>query len=254
LPHISFSELKTWNECPFKRKLIYQDKIKVFTSNEYTIFGTSVHETCEKSLLKEIKEEDCGEYFQTNFTNAINEAKNQVAFDENLVEDMVTQGKAIFQDLFSSIKEYLGEYDVVSSEEELLQKINEDYNFKGFIDLVLKTPDGKYHVIDFKTCSWGWDIQKKTAPMTTYQLTYYKEFFAQKHDIPLENIETHFCLLKRTAKKNKVEFVKVSSGKKKIENANNLLTKAITSIKNNNHLKNRLSCKGCEFYKTQHCP
>ena len=74
-----------------------------------------------------------------------------------------------------------------------------------------------------------------------------------KHNIPLDNIETHFCLLKRTAKKNKVEFVKVSSGKKKIENANNLLTKAICSIKDSKHIKNRLSCKGCEFYKTEHC-
>jgi hypothetical protein len=89
--------------------------------------------------------------------------------------------------------------------------------------------------------------------MVTYQLTYYKEFFAKKHDIPLHNIETHFCLLKRTAKKNRVEFFRVSSGKKKMENANNLLTKAIGSIIGNKHIKNRLSCKGCEFYKTQHC-
>ena len=83
---------------------------------------------------------------------------------------MVSQGKEIFKDLFSAIKEYLGEYTVISSEEDLLEPIKEDYNFKGFIDLVIKTPDGKYHIIDFKTCSWGWDIQKKTAPMTTYQL------------------------------------------------------------------------------------
>lgn len=253
MPHISFSELKTWDECPFKRKLIYQDKIKVFTSNEYTIFGTSVHETCEKSLLKEIKEEECGEYFENSFQNAIREAKNQVKINDNLVSDMVSQGKEIFKDLFSSIEKYLGEYTVISSEEDLLQPIKDDYNFKGFIDLVLKTPDGKYHIIDFKTCSWGWDIKKKTSPMTTYQLTYYKKYFSEKHNIPLENIETHFCLLKRTANKNRVEFFKVSSGKKKIDNANNLLTKAISSITNGKHIKNRLSCKGCEFYKTEHC-
>lgn len=253
MAHISFSELKTWDECPFKRKLIYQDKIRAFTSNEYTIFGTSVHETCEKSLLKEIKEEQCGEYFEESFQKAIREAKNQVAINDNLVSDMVSQGKEIFKDLFSAIKEYLGEYTVISSEEDLLEPIKEDYNFKGFIDLVIKTPDGKYHIIDFKTCSWGWDIQKKTAPMTTYQLTFYKQYFAQKHNIPLQNIETHFCLLKRTAKKNRVEFFRVTSGKKKMENANNLLTKAISCITNEKHVKNRLSCKGCEFYKTEHC-
>ena len=253
MPHISFSELKTWSECPYKRKLVYEDKIKVFTANEYTIFGTSVHETCEKSLLKEIREEDCGNYFETNFKNAVEEAKVQASFDENLVADMVLQGKAIFNDLFPAIVEYLGEYEVVSSEEDLLELIKEDYNFKGFIDLVLKTPDGKYHIVDFKTCSWGWDMKKKSDPMVTYQLTYYKEFFAKKHNIPLDNIETHFCLLKRTTKKSRVEFFRVSSGKKKMENANNLLTKAISSITSKKHIKNRLSCKGCEFYKTEFC-
>ena len=68
-----------------------------------------------------------------------------------------------------------------------------------------------------------------------------------------KNIETYFALLKRTAKKNRVEFFKVSSGKKKMENANNLLTRAIGCIISEKHIKNRLSCKGCEFYKTEHC-
>lgn len=253
MAHISFSELKTWNDCPYKRKLIYQDRIKVFTSNEYTIFGTCIHETCEKSLLKEIKEDECGSYFETSFAKAIEEAKSKAQLNESIISDMVGQGKEIFKDLFTAIEQYLGGYEVVSSEEDLFEAINDDYNFKGFIDVVLKTPDGKYHIIDFKTCSWGWDMQKKSHPMTTYQLTYYKHFFAKKHNIPLEQIETHFCLMKRTAKKNRVEFFKVSSGKKKMENANNLLTRAIGCIISEKHIKNRLSCKGCEFYKTEHC-
>ena len=66
-------------------------------------------------------------------------------------------------------------------------------------------------------------------------------------------IETHFALLKRTAKKDRVEFFRVSSGTKKMQNANNLLTKAITAIKNNKHVKNRLSCDSCDFYKSEFC-
>ena len=49
--------------------------------------------------------------------------------------------------------EYFGKYEVVSVEEPIYEPILEfdtDYNFKGFIDLVLKTPDGKHHVIDWK--------------------------------------------------------------------------------------------------------
>ena len=90
--------------------------------------------------------------------------------------------------------------------------------------------------------------------MVTYQLTLYKHFFAKKYDLDPANIETHFALLKRTAKKNNVEFFRVTSGKKKTENALNFLQKALYNISNKNYLKNRLSCNRCEFYKTEHCP
>ena len=33
--HISFSELKIWNECPYKHKLVYIDKIKEFKGSEH---------------------------------------------------------------------------------------------------------------------------------------------------------------------------------------------------------------------------
>jgi hypothetical protein len=256
MSHISFSELKVWNECPYKHKLQYIDKIKVFTSTEYTCFGTAIHETCEKSLLNEIREDQLDEYFENKFKQEISIIKDQVEINEVLVLDMVAQGKAILSELYKSIKAYLGEYEVVSTEESLferIQKIDFDYDFKGFIDLVLKTPDGKVHIIDWKTCSWGWDTKKKSDPMVTYQLTYYKHFYAQKHNVDPKIIETHFALLKRTAKKDRIEFFRVSSGNKKTENANNLLTKAITAIKNNKQIKNRLSCNGCEFYKTNFC-
>ena len=127
------------------------------------------------------------------------------------------------------------------------------YNFKGFIDVVLKTPDGKYHVIDWKTCSWGWDMRKKSDPILSYQLTLYKRFFAQKHNVEFKDVETHFALLKRTAKKNNVEIFRVTSGPKKMKNALNLMTKALYNITKKNYLKNRLSCKQCDFYQTQHC-
>jgi len=66
-------------------------------------------------------------------------------------------------------------------------------------------------------------------------------------------IETHFMLMKRTAKKDRIEAFRVTSGTKKTENANILLTRATTAIKNNKYIKNRLSCNGCEFYKTDLC-
>ena len=139
----------------------------------------------------------------------------------------------------------------------LYENINDfdtDYKFKGYVDLVLKTPDGKYHIIDWKTCSWGWDAKKKSDKLVTYQLTLYKKFFCQKHNIDPLLVETHFALLKRTAKKNNVEIFRVTSGPRKINNATELLTRGIKSIKSGLKIKNRNSCTYCEFNNTSDCP
>jgi hypothetical protein len=82
----------------------------------------------------------------------------------------------------------------------------------------------------------------------------YKKFFCQKHDVDPKKVETHFALLKRTAKKENVEIFRVTSGPKKTSNATELLVNALVHIKRKNHVKNRLSCRGCEFYKTEQCP
>jgi hypothetical protein len=89
--------------------------------------------------------------------------------------------------------------------------------------------------------------------MVTYQLTLYKHFYAQKIGMDPSNVETHFALLKRTAKKNRVEFFRVTSGPRKTDNALKLLNVALHNIKSKMHIKNRLACRNCEFYKTEHC-
>ena len=156
------------------------------------------------------------------------------------------------------LRKIFPDFEVFSVEEKLFEKINDfsldKFTFKGYIDLVIKTPDGKYHVIDWKTCSWGWDREKRNSKLITYQLTLYKKFFCKKHNIDTKLVETHFALLKRTAKKDNVEIFRVTSGPRKTSNATDLLRKALKSIENKMYIKNRLSCKGCDFRKTEMCP
>ena len=258
--HISFSEVKIWDECPYKHKLVYIDDVKKFHGNEHTAFGTAVHEVCEKSVMGEIDRSfnSLNECFNVKFLEEIkNLNEKSVKLDKNLIKNMRTQASTLLPYIIPSLVENFGEYEVFSAEEQLYETIeNYEKMCKGFIDLVLKTKDGVYHIIDWKTCSWGWDSRRKSDRITTYQLTLYKHFFAAKHNIDPANIKTHFALLKRTAKNNKVEIFRVTSGPKKSENALNLLNKAVYNIKNRNHVKNRLSCTqgyGCEFYKTEHC-
>ena len=86
------------------------------------------------------------------------------------------------------------------------------------------------------------------------ELTYYKNFFCKKHNVDPTMVETYFGLLKRTAKKNKIEIFRVSSGPRKIKNALNILNKAVYNINKKNYPKNLLKCEKCEFNKSKWCP
>jgi ATP-dependent exoDNAse (exonuclease V) beta subunit len=250
--HISYSELKVWNECPHKHKLKYADAINNFLGNEFTVFGTAIHNTCEKALQTGSLETE--KYFTLSFLREIESVKTKgVNLDTKLLVEMEKQGKMLSTRVIPTLSDVFGDYEVFSTEEELYLPLGGcDRNFKGYIDLVLKA-HGKYHIIDWKSCSWGWGARKKSDKVLNYQLTLYKHFFAKKHQIEPENIETYFALLKRTAKKKQVEVFRVTSGPKKIQNALNLLEKALYNISRENYIKNRTSCDMCEFYKTRHC-
>jgi len=257
MSHISFSELKNWNNCSYYHKLVHIDGIKVFEGNEHTAFGTAMHDTCEQMLLtsRAGKVFDAEEFFKKAF---LEESKQIEIKDKALLKNMYTQGAGLLEHITPALEEYFKGFELISTEEKLYEDTDiHDYKFKGYIDLVLQTSDGKYHIIDWKTCSWGWNSQRKSEKMTTYQLTLYKNYWAQKHGIDPNLIETHFALLKRTAKKDKVELFRVTSGPQKTQNAIKLLTKAVYNIHNGNYIKNRLACRTpwgyCEFYKSSNC-
>jgi len=256
MPHISYSELKDWAFCAFYHKLTRVDKIDGFKGNAYTAFGTAMHSVCEKKLLQEEVSDD---FFIQEFENCLEALDDDIEVDDRLVTDMREQGKQIMPEIQDALDDYFDEYEVLAVEMPLMEPIEgeEGYKFKGFIDAIVSTPDGKVHIFDWKTCSWGWDARKRSDALVTYQLTLYKHFFAQKMNVNSKDVETHFALLKRTAKKNRVEFFRVTSGPKKTQNALKLMRTALYNIKKQRYIKNRLSCTGgygCKFYNTEHCP
>lgn len=259
MAHISYSELKNWCKCPWYHKLVHIDKLDSFSGNEYTAFGTALHNVCENKLLNESINEV--EFFELSFLEELKKLPDDVraSWNKKLITDMREQGKVVAKLAIPGLADYFKDgYKLLATEERLMEAIEDTgYNFKGFIDLIVHTPDGKVHIIDWKTCSWGWDQRKRSDPMMTYQLTLYKNYYAQKHDLDVDDIETHFALLKRTAKKDQVEFFRVTSGPKKTKNALKVLNNALHNISKGNHIKNRLACKSqfgmCEFYNTEHC-
>lgn len=258
MPHVSFSAIKDWKFCAYYHKLTRIDKIKVFEGNVYTAFGKAIHDTCESMLLsRELKQSfDAETFFKKCLKNELRVLKEE--FDEKTVLAFEKQGLEIIPHIIPALNEYFGDFKMVSSEEAINEKLrfetDNNYTFKGYVDCLIKTPDGKYHVIDWKSCSWGWDMKKRTDPMVTYQLTYYKHFLSEKRGISKDDIETHFALLKRTGKKNRVEIFRVTSGPKKTNNALKLLEQSVYNIDRENYVKNRLSCSRCDFKGTVHCP
>ena len=256
MSHISYSELKNWCHCPFYHKLVNIDKIKVFEGNEYTAFGTALHSVCEDLLVEEEISTSEEELFSDKFRQELKKL-NIEKLNKELVVSMFKQGQRLSSKAIPALQDYFGDYEVIQAEEKLYEPIDnvEDYLFKGYIDLVIKTGD-TYHIIDWKTCSWGWDNRKRSDKMIVYQLVLYKYFFCKKYNIEPNKVRTHFALLKRTSNKKIVELFEISSGSKRIENALELLQKAIKIIKSGTHIKNKLSCTsgyGCEFYKTKYC-
>ena len=253
--HISYSELKDWAHCPHYHQKAWVEKIAPFQGNEYTAFGSAIHDVCEKKLLKEDIDE--GELFQIGFDKRLQDLlEKHIEVEPSNIEQMKVAGPKILAEVDEALQDYFGDYEVFSSEEMLYVPI-EDFNifFKGFVDAVVKVGD-TYHLFDWKTCSWGWNSRKKAEKLVTYQLTLYKHFFCLKHKIDPGKVETHFALLKRTAKKNRVEIFKVSSGPKKIENALKLLYQAIYNIRKKFTIKNRLNCHKpypCKLLNTEHC-
>ena len=256
IKRISYSELKNWKECSYRHKLIHIDKIPYFEGNEFTAFGTAIHEVCEKTIPTNSK--DSVSIFEKSFLQELKKLKEEgKVLNSSLVSDMRKQAVPICNQVLPEVKKYFGKFEVISVEEQILEPIDEfqshGRNFKGFIDMVIRTPDNKYHIIDWKTCSWGWSRDKKSDPMVNYQLTYYKNYFSKKHNISPKQIETYFVLLKRTAKSQNVEILRVTSGPKKTENSLKLLENAVINIEKGFYIKNRLNCKYCKFYKTEYC-
>jgi len=255
--YISFSQLKNWVKCPFYHKLANIDKIEeAFSGNIYTAFGSALHLTIEKHLENQINDNELKSFFGETFENERTTLVEQIKDDH--FNQFKSQGENLVQKYKSKLDSYFGKnYEVIKCEEEIYEDISNytgnPFKFKGFIDLVIKK-DNKYHILDWKTCSWGWDAKKKADKMIIYQLIYYKHYYALKHNINPNDIECHFGLLKRTAKSNEIEIFQVTSQKRRTENAMELLVKALHNIDNGVYIKNKLSCADCEFKGTKHCP
>lgn len=265
--HISFSEIKCWKECSWRHKLMHIDKVDVFEPSPYLDFGTAVHAGCEsiletksldtKKIIKEIRDA----WEENNFDDE-DWVNNQPSWYKYEPVDTWCQWA---ENMWKEVPEFLDEtfpgWECFNAEEELYEPVvDKDINFKGFIDGVIRVPKKRgegynYWIIDWKTAgAYGWRRDKKQDILMTAQLILYKTFWSRKHNIPLKDIRCGFILLKRGGKPGKVcELVTVSVGPKSIQKADKIMNNMISAVRRGMFLKNRDSCKYCQFKDTEFC-
>lgn len=196
------------------------------------------------------------EYFVKNYNKAI-EDDHQITIDGKLQDVFSKTAAAIIPQLLPAIDDYFNTKDwkLIETEHLLYTEIEEKTKkFKGFIDAIIQTPDNKYHLIDWKTATY-WDARKRSDPLTVYQPVFYKHFYNKSIKVDPKQIECHFGLLKKSNNKKRIELFKVTSGKKRTQNALTLLNNSVKGIEQKKYIKNRLSCRkyNCPFLHTKYC-
>ena len=249
--HVSFSEVRTWAECPWRHKLAHIDKLQSDAISEHLDFGTAVHASCEKYLkTKELDIDLC--------LNLINEAWEKKGFPD--VEKWKSWAETVIKDVPEFLDNNFPGWECVDAEHALMESIhNHDLKFKGFIDGILKIKDGKGKekilIIDWKTGpAYGWRREKKEDFLMQAQLILYKWYIMKKLELESKDVQTAFVVLKKGAKPGKsIDLVSFSAGPKLQERANKLVSSMINSVKKGFFPKNKQSCEYCDFAKSGQC-
>jgi hypothetical protein len=211
---ISYSQMSLFHACPHRWKLQYKDRIKSFTSSIHTVFGTAIHETIQYYLdvmyLKNGAEADrlnLEDIFQENF---IAEYKKQYTSNNSQHFSSAEEMREFFEDgvgILNWLRKKRNRYFsrkgwfLVGCEIPIVITPNRMYNnvvYTGFLDVVLyHEPTNTFKIIDLKTSTKGWGDKEKKDENKQFQLILYKHFFSEQYNIPIDNINIEFFILKR---------------------------------------------------------
>jgi len=282
---ISYSQISVYKECPMRWSLHYKDKIRPFTSSIFTIFGKAIHETLQHYLtvmyeestikadildLKEEFEDILRKEYQKEYKN-----NNGAHFSTSLeLNEFYEQGLLIIEFFKKNKNKYFSKrgWHLVGCEFPLV--INPDqYHpslwFLGYLDLVFyHEPTETFKIIDIKTATWGWGAKMKKDPMKQLQLVFYKKYFAQLFNVPLDKIEIEFFIVKRKLYENTDFYISriqqhiPASGKVKLNLATKIVKEFIEEVfDKGGKIKERKfkatpsekSCFYCPYNQTKHC-
>jgi hypothetical protein len=266
-PHVSYSELSMWLECPFRWKLTQLDGLGSSSITPHISFGKALHDANEKYLATRMMDKESAfaiirEDWKVNHDLFMNGPFPDWAKGTfGTVEDWIKKADRILSEIPAFLDKEFPNWECVSAEELLYEQIeNHELKFKGYIDGIIKFKNARgkliYMLLDWKTCGFGWSVDKQRDFNVQLQLILYKTFWSKKNsDINIKDIRCSFVLMKRDAKPGKsISLLPISIGPVPMTKGLRVIDNHIRNVSKGFFPKNRDSCKFCEFAETPHCP
>lgn len=140
----SFSRLNCYHTCPYSYYLKYILN-KPDEQNAFALYGTHAHSILEKYFNGELELFELADYYEDHFDEAV-----PLDFPPNAYCDL---GQKYYDGGLTYFNEFQGfaGYEVLGVELEFTVPLFGEYKFHGFIDLLLRDPNGKIVVIDHKS-------------------------------------------------------------------------------------------------------
>jgi len=254
---ISYSQLSMFRSCPHKWELQYKEGHHISEQSINLTFGTALHETLQHYLttfyevsgaaadridLETYFQDKLGETYRLNY-----KANKNIHFSDPVeLREFYDDGLEILNFIKKKKGGYFSKkgWHLIGCEIPIQLSPNPLFKhviYKGFLDLVLyHEPTNTIKIIDIKTSTRGWDDKTKKDEDKQFQLILYKQFFSQIYNIPVDNIEIEFFIVKRKVPEvsdfpiKRVQIFSPPSGKIKLNKANITVNEFIEEVFDSN--------------------
>jgi len=275
---VSYSQYSIYKQCQHQWYLTYIKKESSFKPSIYLIYGTSMHEVIQSYLQtmydksgKAADELDLDKMLEerlvANYKEAIAENNNEHFSTKEELKEFLADGQATLDWFKKNRSRYFSRKtsELVGIEIPILLPVLEDIPnvlMNGSIDFIIyeKAVD-RYTIYDIKTSTKGWSDYEKKDQTKLNQILLYKRFYSKGMNIPEDQIDVKFFIVKRKVFVNpdyptyRVQEFIPANGKKKVQDAVEDMSKFIREcftdkakyITERSFTKNLDSCKFCPY-------
>jgi hypothetical protein len=250
---ISYSSLNDFQYCPRFFELMNIKRVIKRQNSIETIFGNLVHKEVQRHLSTKFHWQHYANYFEKVWSRFVRMYK----LDTKVLEygPIASKVLQLIQPFFET---HFPGYKVLHIEYKIKQATSYPQLFKGYIDIVIQTLDGKIVIIDFKTATSITKFEKYQDQVKENQLLLYKNYYSELNDVPMESISTYFMVFEKKLSEELLCLIPVDSSTEKLTQAEAWLNSILKHVNKSVYPKNLNSCLKfgsnypCVFYKN-HC-